>query len=98
MSLQEITKDLGKQTEYRLDQRFDTLLRRNPRYRHLDSGDQQIIKDLLEKYKEKKRKGISISGLSVRRDMYSLYHNRIKLGLTLNDLDDIRDLLTSLKD
>ncbi len=98
MSLREVAKDLGKQTEYRLDQRFDELLRRNPRYRHLDSGDQEIIKDLLDKYKQKKRKGIAISGLAVRRDMYSLYHNRIKLGLTLNDLDDIRDLLTSLKD
>ncbi len=98
MPLKEVAKDLGKQTEYRIDQRMDALMRRNPRYRHLDKDNQDLIKDLLEKYKVKKRKGISISGLSVRRDMYSLYHNRIKLGLTLNDLDDVRDLLTSLKD
>lgn len=98
MPLKEIAKDMEKQTEYRLDQRMDEFIRRNPRYRHLDSGDQKIIKDLMEKYKTKRRKGIDISGLAVRRDMYSLYHNRIELGLTLNDLDDIRDLLVSFKD
>lgn len=97
MKLHDVTKDLRDQTDYRLDQRLDTLLRRNPSYRHLDDRNQATIKELLKKYKEKRRKGIKISGLSVRRDMYSLYRDRLKLGLTYRDLDEIRDLLSGLK-
>ncbi|HZJ41918.1 MAG TPA: hypothetical protein VFD51_02795 [Patescibacteria group bacterium] len=98
MELKDITKNLSKQTEYRLDQRLDYLLRKNPSYRHLGKDEQKLILDLLDKYKEKKRKGIKISGYSIRRDVYHLYRKRLKMGLTYNDLDKIKELLNSLKD
>jgi len=34
----------------------------------------------------------------VRKELYHLYQNRIKLGLTYNDLDQIKELLESFKD
>jgi len=98
MELKDVAKNLSKQTEYRLDQRFDYLLRKNPKYSHLGKDEQKLILDLLDKYKEKKRKGIKISGFSIRRDVYSLYRKRLKMGLTYNDLDKIKELLNSLKD
>jgi len=98
MDLKTVTKDLKDQTNYRLDQRFDELIRKNPRYHNLDAANQKLILDLIKKYKEKIRKGITPSRLAVRDDMYNLYQNRLKLGLTYNDLDQIRDLLSSLKD
>ncbi|HPY08469.1 MAG: hypothetical protein ACOX0H_02175 [Patescibacteria group bacterium] len=98
MQLKDVTKNLKDQTDYRLDQRLDKMFRVNPRYKHLDAQDREIILDLLKKYKEKRRRGIKASRLSIKNDMYYLYHNRIKLGLTKNDLDDIRDLLLSLKE
>ena len=98
MELKDVAKNLSKQTEYRLDQRLDALLRKNPKYRHLGDGEQKLILDLLDKYKEKKRKGIQISGFSIRRDVYNLYRNRLKMGLTYNDLDKIKELLNTLKD
>jgi len=98
MQLRDVAKNLRDQTDHRLDQRLDMMFRVNPRYSHLDAKDRGIILDLLKKYKEKRRRGIKATRLSVKSDMYKLYHNRIKLGLTHNDLDKIRDLLLSLKD
>lgn len=98
MQLKDVAKNLTKQTEYRLDRRLDRLLRVNPSYRHLDDKNQDLIKKLLEKYKNKKRKGVKITGLTIRRDTYSLYQKRLKLGLSYSDLKKIRELLYSLKD
>jgi len=93
--LQDITKDLSEQTDYRIEQRLQELLRTNPRYKNLDAANRDLILGLIKKYKEKKREGIKTSQLVVRRDMYNLYQNRLKLKLTYNDLDQIRDLLES---
>jgi hypothetical protein len=98
MELKDVASNLSRQTEYRLDQRLDTLLRKNPKYRHLEQEEQKLILDLLDKYKEKKRKGIKISGFTIRKDVYNLYRKRLKMGLTYNDLDKIKELLYSLKD
>lgn len=98
MELKDVAKNLSEQTEYRLDQRLDYLLRKNPKYRHLGKDEQELILDLLDKYKEKKRKGIKISSYSIRRDTYRLYRKRLKMGLSYNDLDKIKELLYSLKD
>jgi len=98
MQLSDVSKNLKDQTDYRLDQRLDKMFRVNPRYRHLDTEDREIIFDLLKKYKEKRRHGIKATRLSVKNDMYKLYRNRIDLGLTYNDLDDIRDMLLDLKE
>jgi len=98
MPTKDLTKNLTRQTEYRLNQRLKYLLRKNPRYNHLDEKDQKIILDLLEKYKDKKRRGIKITSYAIKRDTYSLYRKRLKLGLTYNDLDKIKELLNSLKD
>lgn len=97
MDLKDVAKDLGDQNSYRLDQRFDELMRKNPRYRNLDGENRELIFDLIKKYREKIRKGIKPSGYSVRQDMYGLYRKRLKLNLTYNDLDQIRDLLESFK-
>lgn len=97
MNLQGVTKDLTEQTAYRLEQRFREMLRTNPNYKNLDEGNRELILDLLEKYKEKLRHGVSPSRLTIKADMYRLYQNRLKLKLTYHDLDQIRDLLESFK-
>jgi len=98
MDLKDITKDMEDQTDYRLDQRFDELMRKNPRYNNLDAGNRELIFGLIKKYKEKIRRGLKPSRYTIKEEMYSLYHNRVKLNLTKNDLDQIRDLLTSFRE
>lgn len=97
MDLQSITDDLKDTTDYRLDQRFDKLMRTNPRYKNLDGENRELIMDLIEKYKRKMREHAAPSSLTIRHDLYHLYQNRIKLGLTYNDLDQIKELLESFK-
>lgn len=98
MELKDVTKNLRSQTHYRLEQKFKTMMRTNPRYRNLDKENQKLIIDLIEHEKSKAVRGIKTSGFSVRKELYHLYQNRIKLGLTYNDLDQIKELLESFKD
>jgi len=96
MSLANIAQDAKGMTSYRLDQKLDEFFRKNPSFKNL-RDNQEIIFDLIHKYKEKSRRGISTSRLTVKRDMYRLYQQRKQLGLSLADLDDLRDLLASFK-
>lgn len=97
MDLKDVTKNLTSQTAYRLEQRFDQMMRTNPHYKNLDQENQDLILDLIAKYKAKMIRGIKPSRYVIRKDMYNLYEHRLKLGLTYNDLDQIRDLLLSFK-
>jgi len=97
MDLKSVASNLKDQTDYRLEQRFEELMRRNPRYQNLDSANRQLIMELIKKYKKKLLDHSYPSRLTVREDMYHLYQNRIKLGLTYNDLDQIKELLESFK-
>jgi len=96
MALLKIAQDAKKMTSYRLDQKLDEFFRKNPSFRNL-RDNQDLIFEIISKYKDKSRRRISTSRLTVRRDMYRLYKDRVKLGLTLNDLNDLRDLLASFK-
>ncbi|MDP2944089.1 MAG: hypothetical protein Q8N57_00765 [bacterium] len=98
MDLQDITKDLTSQTNYRITQRMEEMMRTNPNYRNLDGANREVIMDLIKKYKEKIRHGLKPSRLTVRDDKYNLYENRIKLGLTHYDLEQINNLLDSFKE
>ena len=98
MDLKDITKDLTAQTNYRITQRMEELLRTNPRYKNLDGANRTVIMDLVKKYKDKIRQGLKPSRLTVREDKYRLYQHRVKLGLTEYDLEQINKLLDSFKD
>ena len=97
MDLKDVAKDLSDQTNYRITQRMEELMRTNPNYRNLEGANKALVLDLIKKYKEKIRHGIRPSGLTVREDKYRLYQNRVKLGLTHNDLEQINKLLDSFK-
>ncbi len=98
MDLKDITKNLTDQTDYRITQRMEELMRTNPNYKNLDGANRELVLSLIKKYKEKIRKGIKPSGLTVREDKYHLYENRIKLGLTPYDLEQINKLLDGFLD
>lgn len=97
MSLSDIAQNAKGMSDYRLDQKLAEFFRKNPSFKNL-RDNQELIFDIIKKYKEKSRRGIATSRLTVKRDMYNLYQHRIDLGLSLNDLEDLRDLLASFKD
>jgi len=97
MNMKDVLKDIENQNSYRVEQRLNEMIRKNPSYRHLNKDNQELVLDLLKKYKTKVRKGIRVSGLTIRRDMYRLHRNRLKFDLTKRDLNSIRKILRSFK-
>lgn len=97
MDFSDVTKNLIDQTDYRIHQRMEEMFRVNPRFNNLDTKNKELIFGLIKKYKEKMRHGIKPSAYTIHQDTYNLYENRIKLNLTSNDLEQIRDLLGSFK-
>jgi len=98
MNLQDVTSNFTHQNNERILKRFNDMIATNPRYRNLSESNQKILLDLLKKYKEILRKGLKPSRLMIRDDKYHLYQNRIKLGLSETDLDQIKNLLDSFKE
>ena len=97
MSLADIAQNAKGMTDFRLDQKLDEFFRKNPSFKNL-ADNQDLIFDVIKKYKEKSRRGIKTSGLTVREDLHRLYEKRLELGLTKNDLDGLRDLLQTFKE
>jgi len=97
MDLQDLTKDLANQENFRITRRMEELMHTNPNFRNLSSSNRELILNLINKYKEKIRHGIKPSSITIREDKYHLYQDRIKLGLTPTDLEQINDLLDSFK-
>lgn len=97
MRLEDLSNDLLKQTDERIERKLSILASTNPRYKTLDEGDKKVILDLIDKYKERMRKGIDITERMIREDRQKLYSNRFSIGLTEVDLDQIYDLLESFK-
>jgi len=97
MQLNDITNNLTRQMDYKIVEKMERLLATNPRYKNLDKANLELILDLIRKYKERIRKGITITTRMIKDDRYYLYHNRVKLGLSEVDLKQIFDLLENFK-
>jgi len=97
MDFKDVTKNLRDQTSYRLDQRFDEMLRKNPGYKNLNSTNRELVQDIIEEFRDKIRQGIKPSYTTIKQRKYHLYSNRLKLGLTYHDLEQIDKLLDSFK-
>lgn len=66
-------------------------------YANLDEKNKKTIFDLLDKHKDKIRSGYGIPPDTLRRESYKLYQDRIKLGLTDEDLKDVKEILGMFK-
>lgn len=97
MTIQDVLKDVKNLTSYQIEQRLDMLMRKNPKFKHLDQKNQDLVLDLIKKYRDKIKSGIGVSGYTLREEHYRLYEKRLQLGLTLIDLKTIKELLEEFK-
>lgn len=93
MDIQDLMDDFKNLRDFEFERRLNKLIRENYKYKNLDKDNQELIIDLVKKYKPYLRKGIGISSLKIRDEMLRLGKNRLKLNLTENDLDDIKEIL-----
>ena len=96
MDIQDLLKNSKIILSYKFEQRLNKLVRENFNFRNLDEANKRVILDLIEKYRAYLRRGIHVSSTAIRREMYNLYEKRLELGLTKQDLDDIREILETL--
>ncbi len=98
MALNKLSEKIKKTPSHLLARRLDSFIRRNRSYKNLEKDDRKVLLDILKNYKEKSRRGYSISRHQVRRDMYKLHHQRLRLDLSRADLEDIRKILKAFID
>ncbi len=72
-------------------------MRDNYRYQNWDESNKKVVLDLVKKFKPYLRKGIKISERTIRDESYRLWQNKLKLGLTEEDLKDIKEFLRGLR-
>jgi len=97
MDIKDLMEDAKNLKDYEFERKLNDLVRNNYRYSNLNGKNKKIVLDLVKKYKSYLRKGIGISSTNLRNESYRLYQNRLKLGLTQEDLDDIKEILGELR-
>lgn len=97
MDIKDLLKDVGELSDKEFERQLHKLVRENYRFRNLDSDNQKVILDLVKKYKGRIRLGQGIPEYTIRHKTYALWKNREKLGLTEEDLKDIKEILKELK-
>jgi len=97
MDIKNVFKDAKNLTDYQLEQRLDLMVHEHPGFRHLNESNKDLILGLVHKYKEKIRQGTGVSAYTIREDGYHLYENRLKLNLTLRDLEVVKEILNNFK-
>lgn len=90
-------KDARDLPDYEFERRLNKLVRENHRYANLDSSNKKVILDMMKKFKPYLRDYGGISNYKLRRESYKLYKNRKKLGMTYEDLKDVREILGMFK-
>ena len=96
-SLKDLMKKAKNLPDYEFERGLNKVVRENSKYRNLDEKNKKIIHELVNKYKPKLRKGIGIGYVNRRNDYYKLSKNRIKLGLTNEDLKDMKEVIDAFK-
>lgn len=84
-------------TAYQLEQKLNSLIRENYKYKNLGTENKSLILDLIAKHKSDIIAGRGISSMEVRNENYRLYENRLKLKLSEKDLADIKEILNYFK-
>jgi hypothetical protein len=96
MNIQDLVKNAGSLTDYQFEQKLHELVRKNYKFQNLGAANQQLILNLVKKYKDYIRKGLGIPSYSRSQEFYHLNQKRVELGLTEEDLKDIKEILNAL--
>ena len=96
--LDEFFKNIRNYDSDDIKQFINKLIREKNEFKNLsDEKNKKILLDIINSQKDKLRSGIGISEQNISNKMHDLYGKRIELGLTEEDLDDIRKILHYFK-
>jgi len=97
MELQDFLLRVKDLDEAHLRLKLHELIRENHHYQILDDHNQELIMELVMKYRDKWRHGVGISQQTIDTEYHNLYENRRELDLLENDLEVIKEVLMFFK-
>ncbi|MFA5197666.1 MAG: hypothetical protein WC437_04590 [Patescibacteria group bacterium] len=97
MDIKDLMDNVKDLKDFEFERKLNDLVRDNFKFHNLNSANKKIVLDLVKKYKARLRRGVGLSYSDLKNEMYRLYEKRLKLNLTENDLEDIREILGELK-
>ncbi len=97
MDIQELFKTAKTDTREHFKQKLSSLVRNDSKYRNLSADNQKFIMDIIYDHIDNIRDGDGISGYLLQRETQKIYSNREKLGVSLEDYEDIKEILNLFK-
>lgn len=97
MEIKDLLENAKDLTDRDFRRRLESLVINNYKYKNLNKENRELIMSLLKKYQSYLKKGIGISSTMIRREMYNLYRNRIKMNLDDADMKDIKEILEEFR-
>lgn len=97
MDLQELFDDAKTMDFDRFKIKLSNFIRQHPQFSNLNSDNKKIILDMIHKHIDAIRDGRGISAYVIQQETHKLYENRLKLKITDNDLEDIREIMNLFK-
>lgn len=93
MDIKDLLKNADNLPSYQIERRLNKLVRDNYRYRNLGAKNKKLLLKYIKEYISKIRRGYSITGETIRRDMFKLHGKMEELDLTYEDMKDFREVL-----
>ncbi len=97
MDINELAKTIKGDTSERAKQKLSSFVRNDYKYRNLNAENQKFLMDLIYKHIDNIRNGVGISGHLIQKETEHIYSNREKLGISLQDYEDIKNILNLFK-
>jgi Asp-tRNA(Asn)/Glu-tRNA(Gln) amidotransferase C subunit len=97
MDVEELTKKLKDEPLWKFERELNELIRHNSNYYNLNTKNKEIIINLIKKHLDDIRQGRGISSYVLQQESLRLWQNRVKSGLTEEDLKDIKEILGMFK-
>jgi hypothetical protein len=97
MDLKELINQIKELPSDRFEMKLREIFRTQNKYFNLDENNKKIVFDLIKKYRANIVRNVYPSDYTIQKEMYNLYQNRLKLNLTEEDLEDIKEILNDLK-
>lgn len=93
MDINDLLKDAKDMQSFEFERKLNKLVRENHSFKNLDTDNKKVVMEIFEKWRPYLRKGIAISDKRVRDESHRLYKDRQKLGLTEEDMKDIKNIM-----
>ena len=97
MDINELLKNVEDLSDLEFKRKLNNFVRSKSDYKNLSPENREVILNIIDEYKDILKEGRKIDYNRRNKDYYKLKKNKIKLGLTDEDLKDIKKIIDWFK-